>query len=43
MREFLKLVKVPNFLLSMASEVKVIVHLEVDSFFMNKSAKVIFF
>ena len=42
-KEFLKSVKVPNFLLSMMSEVKVVAHPRVDPFFMNKSAKVIFF
>ena len=43
MREFLKLAKVLNFLLSMASEVKVVAHPRADPFFMNESAKAIFF
>ena len=43
MREFLKSAKVPNFLLSMASEVKVVAHSRVDPFFMNESVKAIFF
>ena len=43
MREFLKSAKVPNFLLLMASEVKVVAHPRADPFFINKSAKVIFF
>ena len=43
MREFLKLAKIPNFLLLMASKVKVVPHPRADPFFMNKSAKVIFF
>ena len=42
-REFLKSAKVPNFLLSMVSEVKVVAHPRVDPFFMNESVKVIFF
>ena len=42
-REFLKLVKVSNFLLLMALEVKVVAHPRADPFFMSKSAKAIFF
>ena len=42
MREFLKSAKVPNFLLLMASEVKIVAHPRADSFFMNKNVKVIF-
>ena len=42
MREFLKSAKVPNFLLLMASEVKIVAHSRIDSFFMNKNVKVIF-
>ena len=42
-REFLKLAKVPNFLLSMASEVKVVAYSKADPLFMNENMKAIFF
>ena len=42
-REFLKSAKVSNFLLLMVLEVKVVVHPRVDPFFINESAKAIFF